>query len=152
MQLTRYSDYSLRVLIYLAVDPDRRATIDEIARSYGVSRAHLMKVVHQLGLRGYVETVRGRGGGLRLARPAGEIGIGEVVRATEGNLALVECMDSDASECAIEPACGLRSALREALAAFLSVLDGYTLADLVARRRKPLLALLQTPSPERMRA
>lgn len=145
MQLTRYSDYSLRVLIYLAVDPDRLATIDEIARSYGISRAHLMKVVHQLGLRGFIETVRGRGGGLRLARPADEIGVGEVVRATEENLALVECMDSraSASECAIESACGLRPVLREALAAFLGVLDRHTLADLVARRRKPLTALLQ---------
>jgi Rrf2 family nitric oxide-sensitive transcriptional repressor len=145
MQLTRYSDYSLRVLIYLAVDRDRLATIDEIARSYGVSKAHLMKVVHQLGIRGYVETVRGRRGGLRLARPAEEIGIGEVVRATE-NLALVECMDSGTSDCVIESACGLRPVLREALAAFLAVLDGYTLADLVARRRRPLFALLQADS------
>ena len=152
MQLTRYSDYSLRVLIYLAVDPDRLATIDEIARSYGVSRAHLMKVVHQLGLRGYVETVRGRGGGLRLARPPEKIRVGEVVRATEENLALVECMDSGASECVIESACGLRPVLREALGAFLAVLDGYTLADLVARRRRPLVALLQSAPGEGARA
>jgi Rrf2 family transcriptional regulator, nitric oxide-sensitive transcriptional repressor len=143
VQLTRYSDYSLRVLIYLAVEPERLATIDEIARSYGVSRAHLMKVVHQLGLRGYVETVRGRGGGLRLARSPAEIRIGEVVRATEENLSLVECMDPRGSECAIESACGLQPVLREALAAFLAVLDGTTLADLVARRRRPLVALLQ---------
>ena len=152
MQLTRYSDYSLRVLIYLAVDPDRLATIDQIARSYGVSRAHLMKVVHQLGLRGYVETVRGRGGGLRLARPPEKIRIGEVVRATEENLALVECMDPVTSECVIEPACGLRSVLCEALAAFLAVLDRYTLADLVARRRRPLVALLQPSSSREVRS
>lgn len=142
MQLTRYTDYSLRVLIYLAVDPDRRATIDEIATSYGISKAHVMKVVHELGLRGWVETVRGRGGGLQLAQPPERIGIGDVVRSTEGNLALVECFDSATNACPIESACGLRAVLAEALGAFLSVLDGYTLADLVARRRRTLLVLL----------
>jgi Rrf2 family nitric oxide-sensitive transcriptional repressor len=142
VQLTRYTDYSLRVLIYLAVEPDRRATIDEIASAYDISKAHLMKVVHELGRRGWVETVRGRGGGLQLARPADEIAVGEVVRATEENLALVECFDPATSACAIERACGLRAVLDEALAAFLAVLDGYTLADLVARRRRPLLELL----------
>jgi Rrf2 family nitric oxide-sensitive transcriptional repressor len=143
MQLTRYSDFSLRVLIYLAVETERLATIEEIARAYGISKAHLMKVVHQLGLCGFVETVRGRGGGLRLARPAQEIPLGAVVRATEGNLSLVECFDPARSECAIEPACGLRPVLREALDAFLAVLDRYTLADLVARRRAPLVRLLE---------
>jgi Rrf2 family protein len=93
MQLTRYSDYSLRVLIYLALDPERLVTIEDIARSYDISRAHLMKVVHQLGLRGYVETVRGRGGGLRLGRRPEEIGIGDVVRSTEENLNLVDGFD-----------------------------------------------------------
>jgi Rrf2 family nitric oxide-sensitive transcriptional repressor len=143
VQLTRYSDYSLRVLTYLALDPDRLVTIEDIARSYGISKAHLMKVVHQLGLRGYVETVRGRGGGLRLARRPDEIRVGDVVRSMEQNMDLVECFDPAGSRCAIEPACGLRSVLHEALAAFLSVLDGYTLADLVARRRKPLTLLLE---------
>ena len=142
MQLTRYSDYALRVLIYLALEPQRLATIEEIAGSYGISRAHLMKVVHQLGLRGYVETVRGRGGGLRLARRPEDIRVGEVVRATEGKMALVECFEPS-SRCAIEPACALRSALHEALRAFLAVLDRYTLADLVARRRGPLARLLE---------
>jgi Rrf2 family nitric oxide-sensitive transcriptional repressor len=143
VQLTRYSDYSLRVLIYLAVDPDRLVTIESIAQSYDISKAHLMKVVHQLGLGGYLETVRGRGGGLRLARRPEEIRIGDVVRATEGNMALVECFDPASSQCVIEPVCGLRSLLSEALTAFLTVLDGYTLADLVARRRKPLSQLLE---------
>jgi Rrf2 family nitric oxide-sensitive transcriptional repressor len=143
VQLTLYSDYSLRVLIYLAVDSDRRATIEEIARGYDISKAHLTKVVHQLGLRGYVETARGRGGGLRLARRPEQITIGEVVRATEENLSLVECFDPATSRCAIETACGLRPALHEALAAFLAVLDRYTLADLVARRRSPLARLLE---------
>jgi Rrf2 family nitric oxide-sensitive transcriptional repressor len=143
VQLTRYSDYSLRVLIYLALDPERLVTIEDIARSYDISKAHLMKVVHQLGLRGYVETVRGRGGGLRLARRAEEIRVGEVVRSTEENMDLVECFDAASSQCAIETACGLRSVLHEALAAFLAVLDRYTIADLVARRRKPLARLLE---------
>lgn len=141
MQLTRYSDYALRVLIYLALEPERLATIEEIAGSYGISRAHLMKVVHELGLRGYVETLRGRGGGLRLGRRPEDVRVGEVVRATEENLALVDCFDPGA-RCAIEPACALRSALHEALGAFLAVLDGYTLADLVARRRGALGRLL----------
>jgi Rrf2 family nitric oxide-sensitive transcriptional repressor len=142
VQLTRYSDYSFRVLIYLALAGDRLATIEEIARRYGISKAHLTKVVHELGLRGYVETVRGRRGGLRLARPAEEIGVGELVRETEGSLALVECFAPD-GECVIEPACGLRAVLEEALAAFLGALDRYTLADLVARRRAPLVRLLE---------
>ncbi len=143
MQLTRYSDYSLRVLIYLALDPERLVTIDDIARSYDISKAHLTKVVHQLGLRGYVETVRGRGGGVRLARRPQEIRVGDVVRSTEENMALVECFEPASSQCAIEAACGLRGVLQEALAAFLAVLDRYTLADLVARRRKPLARLLE---------
>jgi Rrf2 family nitric oxide-sensitive transcriptional repressor len=142
VQLTRYSDYSLRVLIYLALDPNRLVTIEDIARSYDISKTHLMKVVHQLGLAGYVETVRGRGGGLRLARPPEEIGVGELVRATEESMALAECFQPS-GRCAIEPACGLRPVLHEALAAFLAVLDRYTVADLVARRRKPLTELLE---------
>jgi Rrf2 family nitric oxide-sensitive transcriptional repressor len=143
VQLTRYSDYSLRVLIYLALAPERLVTIEEIARSYGISKAHLMKVVHQLGLRGYVETVRGRRGGLRLARPPEAIGVGDVVRASEASFDLVECFDPASSRCAIQPACGLRSVLGEALGAFLEVLDRYTLVDLVARRRKSLARLLE---------
>lgn len=142
MQLTRYSDYSLRVLIYLAVNPDRLATIEEISVAYGVSKAHLMKVVHNLGRAGFLETVRGRGGGFRLARAPEEINVGAVVRQTEGRMNLVECFGPTASTCRIEPACRLHHALEEALEAFLGTLDGYTLADLVARRRKPLARLL----------
>jgi Rrf2 family nitric oxide-sensitive transcriptional repressor len=143
VQLTRYSDYSLRVLIYLALDPERLATIAEVARRYDVSRAHLTKVVHRLGQRGFVETLRGRRGGFRLARPPEEIRVGDVVRATEESLALVDCFDEARSRCAIGPACGLRPVLDEALAAFLAVLDRHTLADLVARRRAPLVRLLE---------
>jgi Rrf2 family nitric oxide-sensitive transcriptional repressor len=143
MQLTRYSDYCLRVLTYLALDPGRLTTIDEIAGSYGISKAHLMKVVHHLGSTGYVETLRGRRGGVRLARPPEEIRLGDVLRATEESLALVECFEPASNRCAIEPACRLRSVLHEALAAFLAVLDRHTLADLVARRRGPLTRLLE---------
>lgn len=143
MQLTRYSDYSLRVLIYLAVRPERLATIEEISAAYEISRAHLMKVVHQLGRGGFVETLRGRGGGLQLARPAEEIGIGDVVRFTEDRLKLVECFDVATSSCRIEKACGLRSVLAEALEAFIDTLDRYTLADLINRRRTALERILE---------
>src|SRR5512144_2872625 len=102
MQLTRYSDYSLRVLMYLAVRPDHLATIEEISDAYGISRAHLMKVVHQLGRAGLLETVRGRGGGMRLAQAPERISIGGVVRRTEDKLALVECFEPKTSECRIE--------------------------------------------------
>lgn len=143
MQLTRYSDFSLRVLIYLAVRPDQLATIDEISQAYEISRAHLMKVVHQLGRGGFIETQRGRGGGLQLARHPEEIALGEVIRYTEGKMDVVECFDPSTSHCRIEPVCGLKGVLREALDAFLDTLDRYTLADLVARRRKPLDRLLR---------
>jgi Rrf2 family nitric oxide-sensitive transcriptional repressor len=142
MQLTRYSDYSLRVLIYLAVRPDQLATIEEIAQAYGISKAHLMKVVHQMGRAGFLETVRGRGGGFRLAREPEDITVGEVIRYTEDKMDLVECFDPETSHCRIEPVCGLRGVLEEALDAFLKALDRHTLADLVARRRKPLDRLL----------
>jgi Rrf2 family nitric oxide-sensitive transcriptional repressor len=134
VRLTIYTDYALRLLMYLAVKEDGLATIAEIAASYDISRNHLMKVAHQLGLAGYVETVRGRSGGLRLAKPADEIGLGEVVRSTEQDMALVPCFDPAAPNCAITPCCGLRSALGRASAAFLAVLDEYSLGDLVKPR------------------
>ena len=145
MQLTRYSDYSLRVLMYLAVRPDSLATIEEISEAYEISRAHLMKVVHELGRAGLLETVRGRGGGIQLARAPEAISIGAVVRQTEDKLTLVECFEPATSQCRIESACGLRGVLEEALDAFLGTLDRYTLADLVVRRRKPLALLLTAP-------
>lgn len=143
MRLTRYSDYSLRVLMLLAIRPERLTTIDEIAEAYDVSRAHLVKVVHELGRAGFIETVRGRGGGLRLARAAAEITVGQVVRHAEGRMDLVECFDPLTNHCCIEPVCALQHTLAEALEAFMSTLDGCTLADLVARRRKPLSNLLR---------
>lgn len=135
MRLTRYTDYALRALIYLGLHEPRQSSIAEIARAYGISENHLTKVVHQLGRLGLIRTTRGRGGGLRLGRPAAEIVIGTVVRQTEDDLALVECFESGA--CAITASCRLKRALGEALAAFLAVLDGYTLADLLADEAGP---------------
>ena len=134
MRLTTYTDYSLRMLIYLAARDDGLATIAGIAKAYGISTAHLTKVAHQLGVAGYIVTVRGRGGGLRLAKPAATIGVGDVVRRTEPDMALVPCFEPLNEHCPIAPACGLRGALYEARAAFLAVLDRYSLADLVQRR------------------
>ncbi|ODT64473.1 Rrf2 family transcriptional regulator [Phenylobacterium sp.] len=131
MRLTVYTDYALRVLMYVAVRPEPLPTIGQIADAYQISRNHLMKVVYELGQAGYLETVRGKNGGLRLARKPQEIGLGRLVRETEPDMALVPCFDPIRAQCAITPACRLRGALAEARAAFLAVLDGYTLADLV---------------------
>ena len=145
MQLTRYSDYSLRVLMYLAVRPEYLATIEEIAEAYGISRAHLMKVVHQLGRAGLVDTVRGRGGGSSSrARPARSRSAAWF--GAPRKLAIVECFEPTTSRCRIESACGLPGRARGGARAFLGTLDRYTLADLVARRRKPLTALLTVGS------
>ena len=141
MRLTVYTDYALRVLIYIAVHPEPRPTIGQIASSYDVSRNHLMKVVYQLGVAGYIETLRGKNGGLRLARSPQDIGLGDVVRQTEPDFDLVPCFSPAAVRCAITPACKLRSVLYQAKAAFLQVLDNFTLADLVENRAE-LQALL----------
>ena len=146
MRLTLYTDYSLRVLMYVGLKDDL-ATISELAESYDISRNHLTKIVHRLGQLGYLDTVRGRRGGLRLARAPGEINLGEVVRLTEDDLALVNCFDPAAPRCPIANACVLRSVLGEALDAFLSVLEGYTLEDLLAPRRR-LARLLELGPPK----
>lgn len=130
MRLTQLSDYSLRVLMYLGAKPDRLATIQEIAAAYGISDNHLMKVVHRLAQQGFVETVRGRGGGLRLKGQAGDIRLGAVVRAVEEDFRLVECFGSD-DTCRITDVCRLKRVLNLALNAFLASLDEWTLADLV---------------------
>ena len=144
MQLTLYTDYSLRVLIYLGINPQRLGTITDIAQSYGISRNHLVKVVHNLATQGYINTSRGRGGGITLARPATEINIGDVVRHTEVNFHLVECFDRERNTCPIAAACILKGALHEAQQAFMAVLDRYTLAD-VLHNRDWLSAVLKVP-------
>ncbi|HHM06235.1 MAG TPA: Rrf2 family transcriptional regulator [Gammaproteobacteria bacterium] len=132
MQLTVYSDYSLRVLLYLAVHPAHTATINDIARAYAISRNHLVKVVHNLATQGFLHTTRGRGGGISLADDPANIIVGNVVRKTEGRFDLVECFDNVNNTCPITAACALKSALYEARSAFLDVLDKYTLADVLA--------------------
>jgi Rrf2 family nitric oxide-sensitive transcriptional repressor len=143
MRLTYLTDYSLRVLMYVSAVPQRLVTIQEIAQGYGISENHLMKVVHGLAQHGFIETVRGRGGGLRLARPASDITVGAVVRAVEDDFALVECFRTD-NTCRITPVCRLRRALQDALSAYFEVLDNRTLAELVAKP-KALLKELAPP-------
>ena len=137
MQLTRFTDYSLRVLIYLGLHEDQLSTIGEIAKNYGVSENHLMKVVHTLAGRGYVETVRGKGGGMRLSRAPNLINIGDVVRDAEENLDIVECFNPANQACPLLPACALKSVLSEARKNFLATLDRYTLADLIQGPARP---------------
>lgn len=134
MRLTSFTDYSLRVLMYLATDPDRRATIAEIAAAFDISRNHLMKVVQFLGQAGWLANVRGRAGGIELAHAPEDINIGGVVRATEGDPLPAECFDRANNTCGIVRACKLKGVLAEAVEAFNEVLDQYTLADLVANR------------------
>jgi Rrf2 family nitric oxide-sensitive transcriptional repressor len=137
MRLKSYTDYALRVLMHLAAKPDRLASISEIARTYRISHNHLTKVVHDMRKAGFLDAVRGRSGGIRLARPATEISVGQVVRHTEGTFDLVDC-----DSCVIARACSLTGALHEARRAFMAVLDGYSLADLVADRQRGLRELL----------
>lgn len=134
MRLTTFTDYSLRVLIYLGARSDQRAAVGEIAVAYGISRNHLMKVILFLADQGYVVTTRGKGGGVQLKLDPGRIRIGEVVRKSEAGSVLVECFSTDTSECRIESACKLRSAFHKAVQAFYAVLDTYTLADLIVNR------------------
>lgn len=143
MQLTRHTDYALRVLIHLTVTPAGRATIPEIADTYGLSRNHLMKVVHHLGQGGFVDTQRGRGGGFTLARAPETIRVGDVIRHTEPDMNMADC-----ATCAIRPACGLSGILKAATAAFMAVLDQHSLAD-AARDRAGLAALIAAlPGPD----
>ncbi|OES45092.1 RrF2 family transcriptional regulator [Domibacillus iocasae] len=132
MKLTLYTDYSLRLLVFLGAKEDGElSNIREIASAYNISKNHLMKVTHELGKLGYVETIRGRNGGIRLAKNPVDINIGEVVRKTEDDFHLVECF-VDPGRCVITPICGLRHVFAEALQAFMAVLDRYTLNDFLA--------------------
>jgi Rrf2 family transcriptional regulator, nitric oxide-sensitive transcriptional repressor len=144
MRLTFYSDSSLRLLMYLALRPEELVTIQQVADAYSISKNHLTKVAFDLGRAGYLETVRGRGGGVRLAKKPAEIGLGRVLRVTERESALVECFGIDTNQCAISAPCRLKGVLKRALEAFFAVLDQYTLADLTGRH--PALKELLHPA------
>lgn len=130
MHITRYTDYSLRVLMYVALKKERLSTIGEIAQAYDISKNHLMKVVQELNNKGYIIAIRGKNGGLRLNGASAAINIGELVRETEQDLALVECFNGGKG-CAITPSCQLKHVFAEALEAFFKVLDNYTLEDII---------------------
>jgi Rrf2 family nitric oxide-sensitive transcriptional repressor len=144
MKLTTFSDYTLRVLMYLALNRERLATIPEIAAAYDISENHLMKVVHQLARSGVIESVRGKGGGIRLAHEPETIRLGQIVRASEGSAPIVECLSGDAATCCIAPACRLTAVLVRAFDALYATLDDYTLADLVQAPRGLKALLVRT--------
>ena len=141
MRLTVQTDYALRMLMHLACHAGALVTIHEIAERYGISKNHLMKVAHALGRAGHIEAIRGRNGGLRLARPAAKIPVGTVARHTEQNSPLVECFPGGSGGCLVMPHCRLKSVLAEAQEAFFTVVDRYTIHDLV-KRNPALLELL----------
>ena len=132
MQLTLYTDYSLRVLIYLSLNRERTSTISEIAEFYQISRNHLVKVVHNLSQKGYINSTRGKGGGLVLADDPKTVNVGKVVRDTEPNFHIVDCFNEETTPCSVEPLCKLKGILGTALGQFLQVLDQYTIADMLA--------------------
>jgi Rrf2 family nitric oxide-sensitive transcriptional repressor len=143
MQLRTYSDFSIRVLMQAALCRPERITVDEVAATYGISRHHLVKIVHDLGRSGYLATRRGIGGGFTLARPPEEIRLGEVIRMGEKSDKVIDCFDAANRTCRLLPCCRLKSVLDEAAAAFFTVLDGYTLADLITQpsRMRTVLGL-----------
>lgn len=143
MRIQTYTDYALRVLMYMALKGQEKVTVDEIAGAYGISRNHVMKIVQDLAHQGYVTTVRGRSGGAQLAAPPESISVGALVRGCESNAALVSCF-GDSGSCCIASACVLRTAFAEAQEAFFAALDSYTLADLIAPQQA--LAALLTPA------
>jgi len=145
MQITTYTDYALRVLVYLAMSPNKLSTIPEIASFYNISRNHLVKVVHQLGSKGFINTTRGKGGGLSLQRPPEMISIGDVVRNMEIHFNWVECFDPAQQHCPLLPSCGLKHLLARAGNAYLHVLDAATLADVLLGTVVINLPLKKTP-------
>ena len=151
MKLSSFTDYALRVLIYLAARPGRRATIAEIAGSFEISEHHLTKVVHFLGKSGWLANVRGKGGGLELGLAPELIGVGAVVRLTEGEALPAECFSAEGGHCAITPICKLRDVLGEAVEAFYEALDRYTLADLTHNRQALARMLFIAPDSRRAR-
>ena len=149
MRLTLHTDYALRVLLYAALKPGQLCTIPELVRHFDISRGHLMKVVHGLARAGYLQTIRGKNGGLRLACPPAAIRVAAVVRDMEPELGVLGCLQDRAGYCRIEECCVLRRALRDATAAFLATLDRYTVADLIEPRRALVHLLRIGDSDER---
>ena len=148
MHLTLHADYALRVLLYLAVNPDRVISTGEVSGAYGISKHHLVRVVQGLGRHGFVEVRPGRSGGVVLARAPSEISVGEVVRRMEPDFHIVECFDPKTNTCPITPACGLIGVLNEATRAFIATLDKYTLEDLVRRSPRKLSAYFLKPAAD----
>ena len=145
MQLTQYTDYSFRVLIYLAEKPEGLTTVSEIAKFHSISRNHLVKVIHNLATKGFISTTRGRNGGMTLSRPPSMINLGDVVRKTEPNLYIAECFNTENNCCVITPTCDLKSIFYEAQIGFLQVLDKYTLADAVLRDKQTKKIIINPP-------
>ena len=148
MRLTVYSDYAIRLLLYLGLKQGGLATIQDISKAYGISRNHLMKITHRLGRAGFVETVRGRGGGIRLSKSALQSTLGDLVRETEDDFQLVECFDAETSTCVIRDKCYVQPIMAEALAAYMAVLDRYTLGEVIAAHRRGLHSLMAILLPE----
>ncbi|MGM9924943.1 MAG: Rrf2 family transcriptional regulator [Bacillus sp. (in: firmicutes)] len=136
MRLTSYTDYSIRVLLYLTIHDNKLSTIQDIAEAYGISKNHLMKIIYNLGKLGYIETIRGRNGGIRLAKLPADINIGLLVRETEEDFNIVECFSNDHNNCPLTSICRLKGVLHQAMLAFLQVLDAYTLDDLAKNKIK----------------
>ena len=148
MKLTSYTNYAMRSLQLAALKSPDLVRVEDVARIHNLSRPHIMKIVHELGKAGYLETVRGRGGGFRLARPAHEIIVGEVVRITEGPLDVVECFNREKNTCPLIGVCILSRKIQEATAAFMAVLDDLTIADISANKGQLMdrIAPLESPS------
>lgn len=151
MKLSTFTDYSLRVLMYLATNTGGRATIAQIAQAFGVSEHHLVKVAHSLGRAGWLANVRGKGGGLELAVPPDKIGVGAVVRHTEGRAVMAECFEDD-NDCSIAADCRLKGVLSEAVKSFYAVLDRYTIADITKNRQQLAKVLFFDGAPARRAA
>jgi len=143
MQLTQYTDYSLRVLIYLGLHPGERATINEISDVYDISRNHLVKVVHQLSQNGWITTYRGKNGGMHLTFSPEQINIGTIIRQSEPHMHLLECFDKPNDKCTISSACTLKHVLFQARKAFMDVLDQHTLADAIGPHPSSIIQLFE---------
>ncbi|MDX8392757.1 MAG: Rrf2 family transcriptional regulator [Mariprofundaceae bacterium] len=148
MYITQYTDFSLRVLIYLGTHMERRVTIGEISNAFNISRNHLVKVVHQLSLNGWITTVRGKGGGMHLAFSPEKIKVSDVFMQAEPHMNLLECFDKKTDYCVISPVCSLKEVLYQARTAFMDVLDQYTLADIIGPHSAEIIHIFEEKMPQ----